>query len=76
LDLFILKVLPEGRLEVQILKDLFAPKQGNFAGVLELRILKELAKRRGELLPSKSVSQEGTFVNSKPKSKLEKELRG
>jgi hypothetical protein len=59
---------------MQILKDLFAPKQGNFAGVVELRILKELAKRRGELLPSKIISQEGTFVNSKLKSKQEKEL--
>jgi len=55
LDLFILKVLPKGCLEVRILKDLFAPKQGNFGGVLELRILKELAKQRGELLPTKSI---------------------
>ena len=29
LDLFILKVLRERRLEVRILKDLFAQKQGN-----------------------------------------------
>ena len=55
LDLFILKVLRERGLEVRILKDLFAPKQGRFRGVLELRILKDLAMARGEFVPDDSV---------------------